>query len=256
MPNTLMVPYVSQIIPGAMEHNNDCGAASALMVMRAYNLGNESVDQIYNEILPSGDAALSIGGLQRVLAVRKITNEYKSNVQPYEIYNYLTQNRPVIAPIHYGTLVDAGLTERTSFRGAHFVVVIGIDVKYVFIHDPYSLTKGNCLAVPLKIFTNALLQCNLDGNPINTCIVMIPPIGDFSIVVPPPIVGVKYNWGNDPYGKPVQGVNVRSGPAVTYPIAKVLYRSSGPITIIQIQGEYAQLLDKSGWVYISYFIKA
>ena len=255
MPHTLIIPYVSQVTPGAQEHNNDCGAASALMVLRAYNVGLiETVDQLYNEIQPSGDTSLSIGGLQRVLANRRVTNEYKSNVQPQDLYGLLIANKPAIALIHYGALVDAGLTEFKGFRGAHFVVVIGMDIKYVYIHDPYSLTKGNCLEVPVPIFKQAMAQCNLDANPINTCIFMIPPIGDLAPIQP---TGVQYNWGIDPStGRQVMAVNVRTGPAITYSIAKVLYRSATPITITQIQGEYAQLLDKSGWVYIAYFIKA
>jgi uncharacterized protein YvpB len=255
MPNTLQVPFVSQVTPGAQEHNNDCGAASVLMVLRSYHLGiTETVDQIYNEIQPSGDSSLSIGGLQRTLANRLVTNEYKTNVQLQDLYAQLVANKPAIALIHYGALVDAGLTEFKGFRGAHFIVVIGMDVKYVYIHDPYSVTKGNILEVPIAVFKQALAQCNLDANPINTCIFMIPPIGDLTPIQP---TGVKYNWGKDPAtGNIVQAVNVRTGPAITYPVAKVLYRSATPITITQIQGDYAQLLDKSGWVYIAYFTKA
>ena len=255
MPNTLQVPFVSQVTPGAQEHNNDCGAASALMILRAYHLDiAETVDQLYNEIQPSGDTALSIGGLQRVLAARRITNEYRVNVQLSDLFTLLVDNRPAIALIHYGALVDAKLTEFTGFRGAHFVVVIGMDVKFVYIHDPYSNIKGNTLQVPIPIFKQAMSQCGLDGNPTNACIFIIPPIGDLSPVQP---TGTVYNWGKDPVtGRDVQAVNVRSGPAITYPIAKILYKTSGAITITQIQNGYAQLLDKSGWVYIAYFTKA
>jgi hypothetical protein len=255
MPNTLPVPFISQVTQGSQEHNNDCGAASALMVLRAYNVGlTETVDQLYNEIQPSGDTALSMSGLQRALANHLVTNEYRVNVMLPDLYKLMIESRPAIALIHYGVLVDVGLTEFKNFRGAHFVVVIGMDIKYVYIHDPYSIARGNVLEVPIGIFKQAMAQCDIDGNPTFACIFMVPPIGNLA---PPPTTGTKYLWGNDPLtGKPVMAVNLRAGPAMTYPIVKVLYRSTTPLYIGPTQGEYSQLIDKSGWVYTAYFIKA
>lgn len=257
--NELSVPFVSQITPGALEHNNDCGAASALMILKAYNVGNMTVDQVYNVIMPSGDGPLSIGGLQRVLLNKGIKSQYLADVHLEDLFSILVGNRPVIALIHYGALVTAGLTERTGFKGAHFVVVIGMDIKYVYIHDPYSITKGNCLAVPINIFLQSQAQCNLDGNPVSAIVAMVSPIGDFSVIVPvPPTTGVKYTFGVNPAnGVAVLAVNVRSGPAQTYSLVKILEKATTPtVYIIQILGDYGQLADKSGWIYVPYFTKA
>jgi GH25 family lysozyme M1 (1,4-beta-N-acetylmuramidase) len=251
MVNTLKVPFISQISTGALEHNNDCGAASALMILKAYGSGSETVDQLYNQISPAGDSALSIGGLQQVLAKNGIKNEWKGDMKLADLFSILVADRPVIALIHYAPLVDAKLTEKTGFRGAHFVVVISMDIDYVYIHDPYSLFKGNCLPVPIPIFLQCWAQCVIDGNPINTCIVPTLPIGTTT----PPVAGTKYVFGINPAnGVPVLAVNVRSGPAQTYSLVKVLEKSTNPtIYITTISGEYGQLADKSGWVFMGYF---
>jgi GH25 family lysozyme M1 (1,4-beta-N-acetylmuramidase)/uncharacterized protein YvpB len=251
MVNTLKVPFISQISTSALEHNNDCGAASALMILKAYGSGSETVDQLYNQISPAGDSALSIGGLQQVLAKNGIKNEWKGDMKLADLFSILVADRPVIALIHYAPLVDAKLTEKTGFRGAHFVVVISMDIDYVYIHDPYSLFKGNCLPVPIPIFLQCWAQCVIDGNPINTCIVPTLPIGTTT----PPVAGTKYVFGINPAnGVPVLAVNVRSGPAQTYSLVKVLEKSTNPsIYITTISGEYGQLADKSGWVFMGYF---
>lgn len=261
MPNTLSVPHVSQIVAGALEHNNDCGAAAVSGILLAYNIGKATVDEIYNRIT-TGDRSIKIGELQAILAVNRVTNEYKNNTRLGELYDIIRQNRPAIALIRYGILVDAKLTERTRFRAGHFVTVIGMDIKYVYIHDPYSITMGNCLAVPINTFLKSWEGYVPDEIPAYTCIAMLIPIQDLSVPVPPPVppippAGVKYTFGNNPTnGVPVLAVNVRSGPAMTYSIVKVLYKSATPdIYILQIQGEYAQLADKSGWVFIAYFVK-
>jgi hypothetical protein len=258
MTETLQVPFVSQIEVGATEHNNDCGAAAALMVLKAYNIGELTVDQVYNQIAPVGDNSLLISGLQTFLVNKGIKNERKTT-SLFDLFTILSGNRPVIALLHYGALVDAKLTEKTGFRAGHFVVVIGMDIRYVYIHDPYSNIKGNCLAVPIAVFLSAWGQCVLDNNPNNVCIAMVSPIKDLSVPIPPPVppvlTGIKYEFGVNPVnGVPVIAVNVRSGPSQSYSIVKILYKATTPfIYITQVSGEYAQLADKSGWIYIAYF---
>jgi uncharacterized protein YraI len=80
-----------------------------------------------------------------------------------------------------------------------------------------------------------------------------PPAGVPSLPADP---GVKYTFGTN-NGIPVKAVNVRSGPAQSYPLLRVLEKAVSPfIYITTISGGYGQLADKSGWVYIAYFTKA
>jgi hypothetical protein len=196
--------------------------------------------------------------MQRVLLARKIASEYSYLARLGNAYEILSGNRPAIALIHYGALVDAGLTERTTFRGAHFVVMIGLDIKYVYIHDPYSLTKGNCLEVPINIFKQAWAQCALDNNNINSYITMTSPIGDLAPLPPPAPIGIKYVFGSNPTnGVPVQAVNVREGAGTSYKILRVLSKAESPtIYISDIVNGYGKLVPGPGWVYIAYFNKA
>jgi GH25 family lysozyme M1 (1,4-beta-N-acetylmuramidase) len=243
--NVLQVPYVSQIVPGALMHNNDCGAASALLVLRAYQLANDTtVDQIYDKIQPSGDTALSAGGMMTLLASYGIKNQWVAGVHIHDMYDPLVARCPIVALIHYAPLVKAGLTEKTGFLGAHFVVVIGMDVKYIYIHDPYT-TGAGCTAVPVAVFEQCWAEAELDGNPDHAAIVMTLGIQDLSNPASQPI-GIKYALN-------VNGINVRYGPGSTFALVKTLWKVSTPtVVIVKVSGDWGQLSDLSGWVYVPY----
>lgn len=254
--NILSVPYVSQITPGALQHNNDCGAASVLMVARAYSQAkNMTVDQIYDKIAPAGDTPLSAGGLQAVLNFYQIKSKWMAGVHIHDMFDTLYERRPIIALIHYDPLVKAELTEKKVFRGAHFVVVVGMDIKSICINDPYTTGGGENLEVPIAVFEQAWTQCNLDGNPDHAGVFMTIPIQDLSIPVPAPVANqytfTVYN------GVLVNGANVRSGPAQTYPFVRTIWRTETPnVYITKISGEYGQLADGTGWVFMEFFRKA
>jgi uncharacterized protein YvpB len=253
--NILPVPYVSQIQPGALQHANDCGAASTLMVLNAYQIGlNQTVDQVYNQIQPSGDVALSAGGLQAILSLNQIRNEWRADLRIHDLYDILVSRCPVIALIHYAPLVKAGLTERTGFLGAHFVVVVGMDIQSICIHDPYTTRGGEALAVPIAVFEQAWAQCSLDGNPEHAAIIVTMPIQDLSNPVSQPS-SVKYEFAIYD-GRLVNGINVRSGPASTYLFIRSIWRAETPFVYIsKISGDWGQLTDGSGWVYLPYLKK-
>lgn len=245
--NILTVPFVSQITPGALEHNNDCGAASTLMVLRAYKLGpNLTVDQVYNAIQPSGDVGLSAGGMQTLLASYNIKNKWLVDMQVHDLFDPLVEGRPAIALIHYAPLVKAGLTEKIGFLGAHFVVVIGVDIKSVCINDPYTTGSGTGKDIPIAVFRDAWAQCGQDaGNPNGGAIIMDPPIRDMSIPALVP-VGVKYNLV-------VNGINVRTIPGGTASdtFVRTIWRSVTPfVYIITITGNWGKLADGTGWVFV------
>jgi uncharacterized protein YvpB len=254
--NILPVPYVSQILPGALQHNNDCGAASTLMVLNAYNLAKDlTVDQVYTKVAPSGDVPLSASGLQVVLSSYKIRNKWVADISIHDLFDVLVDQRLAIALIHYAPLVKAKLTEKTGFLSAHFVVVVGMDIKNICINDPYSTESGAGLEVPIDIFKQAWSQCNLDGNPNNAAIVTTIPVQDLSVPIPPP-TGVMYGFAVY-NGRQINGINVRSGPDSSNTLVKTIWRSETPIVFItQISSDWGQLADESGWVYMPYLKKA
>ena len=165
--NILPVVYVSQLMNGALEHNNDCGSASSLMLLRTFNLANDvSVDQFYNSIIPSGDMALSVGQIQSRMASYGLATDWKVDQVPELVFSYLRSRKPILALIHYGTLVDAGFTEKTGFRGGHFLVITGIDLDNIFIDDPYRDDAKTNIPVPIATFMKAWTDANIDGNPV------------------------------------------------------------------------------------------
>jgi hypothetical protein len=251
----LPVPFASQITPGALEHNNDCGAASAKMSVNAYKVGlDKSVDQFYNMIIPAGDMPLHIDGLQRVLTSYGVKNVWKAGQAVHDMYDILVMRCPIIALIHYAPLVDAGLTEKKLFKGAHFVVVIGMDIENIYIHDPYSQIMGIQLPVPVAIFNQAWSQCYLDGNPTNGSINMTIAIQDLSTPITPPGTA-KYIMATV-NGVAIKGINVRSGPGENYQFVKTLWRTTTPFVFItKVVGIWGLLEDGSGWVYMPYLTK-
>jgi hypothetical protein len=254
--NGLPVPGNSQIKVGALQHSNDCGATSTLDVTQGFNLDKDkTVDAVYNEIYPAGDAPLSATSLVNYLTKKGITSEWKPELPIGSLYTALMNKMPAILLIHYAPLVDAGLTERTGFRGAHFVVAVGMDIKYMYINDPYRTTELYGKEIPLTVMLQAWGQCYLDGNPNNGAVVTKIPLQDLSPIQPPLPTGSTYKWGVV-NGVPVNGAHVRSGPATGYPIVRDIWRTDMPlITIITVTNGYGRLADKSGWVSMSLFVK-
>lgn len=247
--NTIPVPFVSQIVPGALMHNNDCGAASVLMVLRAYNICKEvTVDQIYDKMHPSGDGPLYGSVLQSFLASHGIKNTWAGGVHIHDMYDVLVSKKPIIVLIHYAPLVAAGLTEKKGFLGAHFVVVTGMDVNSICINDPYTTGVGGT-EIPVSIFDQAWSQCYLDGNQSYGGIFMNLSIQDLSV----PISTVtKYTFGMNGT-VPVNAIYVRSGNGEGYPVVKTLWRIENPIVYITTVAFGRGLLaDGSGWVWMGY----
>lgn len=254
--NILPVVYVSQLMSGAIEHHNDCGSASSLMLLRTYKLATwVTVDQFYNSIVPQGDVALSAGSMQTKMASYGLKNEWKVGTTMEQIFGFLRNRRPVLALIHYAPLVNAGLTEKKTFLGAHFIVITGIDLDSAFINDPYRTDGKTNIAIPLGIFEKAWSDCIIDGNPTGGCIVPKLAIQDLSVT--PPVYSDEYLYAIV-NGTQINGINVRSGAGSNYELVETLWRSTTPIiraTTISTSGDWIQLTNKSGWVYLPYLKK-
>ena len=181
--NTLLVPYQSQALAGSLEHFNDCGAASALMVAQAYKLClNMTVDAVFNAMEPSGDNGLSIALLQNWLASQGIQNDLLKMSTPDSLFDQLTKHKPVIMLIHYAPIVSAKLSQFNNFIGAHYVVGVGMDIESIFIHDPYHTDgKGTFQPIPINIMMECWAEAVKDGdNPQYMGIVPRLPIQDLS----------------------------------------------------------------------------
>jgi hypothetical protein len=242
--NILTVPEISQIETGALQHNNDCGAAAGLMEARAYNLALDlDVDQFYDRIWPAGDVGLSAGGIQILLATLGLKNDWKVAQVLHDVYDCMIASKPVITLIHYAPIVQAGFSQRKDFLGAHFVVVVGVDNKSVAINDPYRDDNQPGIEVPHEVFLSAWYTAHLDGNLDGAMLIPQLPIQDLSFPIPAP-TGTRY-------ALLVNGLNIRTGPAQSYPLQvspSVVWRSVQPVvTILKTVGKYGQLAA-GGWV--------
>ena len=183
----LPVPYSSQVQAGAGAHTEDCGAASGLMLLKAYNPDTIlTVDQFYNEANPGGeDIGLSNGQIISVLTAHGLSTERKQPFDDGQLFECLRQRKPVIALIHCGPLFENHLTE-FNFTKAHFVVIVGMDAGYIYIHDPYhDDNKGEAVAVPIDVFWQAWDQAGLDNNnPVRSGFYPIYPIGEVPFTAP------------------------------------------------------------------------
>jgi hypothetical protein len=248
MANTLPVNNTSQILDGALEHHNDCGSASSLMLLKTYGLAKDmTVDQFYNLIIFSGDIALSVGGMQSKMSLLGLRTIWEVDMDMEFVYSTLRSRKPILALIHYAPLVDAGITEKKGFRGAHFLIITGIDLDSVFVNDPYRTDGKSNIAVPISVFEKAWDDCVLDKNPVGGGIIPILPIQDLSV---PLSVG-------DAYTVTVNGLTVRSSPTSASVSPRTIWKSAEPIIYCSgpVTNGYIQLTDKLGWVYCSYIRK-
>jgi len=250
--NILPVVDRSQIGPGADEHHNDCGPASDAMLLRTYNLAMQvTVDELYNQLVPAGDVPISASALMRQMTSYGLKTTWYIETKTDQVYGYLRARRPVLALVHYGTLVDAGFTQFTSFRAGHFLVITGIDLDNYFVSDPYRSDGKYDVAIPIAVFEKAWKDCTIDGNPVGGCIVPILPIQDLAI----PPVPVSDVYAIIPS---VQAINVRAEPYQLADHVRTIFKSDEPTVRVQAEtltNGYVRLSDLTGWVWFAYLKK-
>lgn len=199
MTSILTVPYIGQVGEGASAHGNDCGAASAAMIIKNLLGIVPTVDSLYDEVRPIGDSYLSVGDLMNLLSKRGIRCDWDANYQTKDLYWTLTDGIPVIALIRYGALSSI---RPNKFTGSHFIVIIGMDLDTVYIHDPLnSVSSGANVAIPIKMFETCWSTVG-DDNPQRSMITCYTP------TYVPVIMKIVY-----PRDK--EGCNIRSVPGST-----------------------------------------
>jgi len=163
----LPVAYFSQVEEGAKLHNNDCGAACGVMLLKAYNKSLAvTIDEFYDRCLPDGDVYLSVWQIKNTLAAYHLATTWFIDLSLAALLETLRTEKPLLVLVNYGVLVRAGLTEKKGFKGPHFLVVVGVDNKYVYTHDPYYAKKnGEACLYPIDKFLEAWGRCSEQSNP-------------------------------------------------------------------------------------------
>ena len=237
----LSVPYVSQLGPGADMHSNDSGAASSIMLMKAYQKISLTPDEFYTHFGLQSDPYLSVVQLRNAMGSVGLLTDFKAGLSIQDIFNALASSRPTIALIRYKTLVDAGLTENT-FQGPHFAVVVGMDFKYIYVHDPLYTDPGvgEAHAYPLDVFWKAWKDVATDPTIPNP---------ERSLIIPTAGIGfqtsrkVKVN---------IPSLNVRSGPGLNNPVVGTVKLG----TILDISREMTSWgeIGFNRWVSLAYTV--
>ena len=222
----LTVPYISQLGRGADSRSNDCGAAAAAMVLAAYTGTFITPDEFYEKFKITGDPYLNVKQVRDALGYEGVANEFKSNLALKDLFESLVSGIPCIVPTKYSVLQDTGLTEQT-FAGPHFSVVIGMDLRNIYVHDPLFTDpeEGNARAYPQDIFMKAWTD---------TTLISGYAIPQRSAIIPTFPIGVKFVKR---VRVTTSRLNVRQGPGTDHSVV-------GTVTLKQ---EFNLLNEVNGW---------
>ncbi len=235
----LPVPYVSQLGPGASDHNNDCGAACAVMLLRAYQKSTLTPDEFYIRFGFQGDPYLSVTQLRTSMSSLGLLTDFQANLNITDIFGLLAASKPLIVLIRYKALAEAGLTEKT-FQGPHFAVVVGLDPKYIYIHDPLYTDPlvGEAHAYPIDIFWKAWKDVAADPslpNPERSAII--------------PASGIGFQMSRKVQVN-ITTLNVRNGPGLGNTLVGTLKKGE----IVDVQREMSGWgeIGFNRWILLSY----
>ena len=151
----LPVPYLSQFGPGAEKFTNDSGSAAGAMLVRAYTHQNITPSGFYDQTGQLEDIPLSFAQISNTMSANGVPAELRNGLRLADIPLILFSGRPAIALIQQVVLQQAGLSPEL-FLGPHYVVVVGMDVEQVIIHDPLRKdASGQAQGIPWVIFYQA-----------------------------------------------------------------------------------------------------
>ena len=245
-PATLLpVPYVSQLGPGADARKNDCGAASSIMLLKAYIPNFQMTpDEFYTRFaIPGADPYLSVAQLRNAMGSLGLLTDFRATLTMHDLFGFLAASKPVIVLLRYKVFEDAGLTEK-KFEGPHFAVAVGLDIRSIYIHDPLytNPADGEAHPYPLELFWRAWKEVATDPKVRNP---------ERSAIIPTAGIGfrlsrrVKVN---------VPALNVRASNALTAPIVRVL-KQGEVVEIVREMGGWGEI-DGLGWIALSYTVAA
>jgi hypothetical protein len=235
----LPVPYVSQLGAGAEGHKNDCGATCAVMLLRAYLNIVMTPDEFYTKFAIQWDPYLSVPQLRDAMSSLGLLTDFRANLTLQDLFTFLAASKPVIVLLRYKALAEAGLTEKT-FAGPHFAVVVGIDCKNIYLHDPLYTNPldGDAHAYPLDIFYKAWVDVGSNPdfpNPARSAIIPAGGIG-FRLVRRVRVTAAS--------------LNVRSGPGTSNPVVSSLKKDQVVEITREVSG-WGQVADNQ-WISLAY----
>jgi len=235
----LPIPFISQLGPGTDDQRNNCAAACAVMLLDAYLGMKMTPAEFYAATKMQDGSLVTAAQLIDGMVHQGLLCESRSGLSLHNVFTYLAVGKPLIALLRYRTLRDANFTEAT-FDGPHFVLVTGMDSKYVYVNDPLfeDPADGEARALPLDMFWTAWKDIAKDPKyPAQERLVIIPS----SVIGPGQLQSVRIT---------ASFLNIRSGPGTQYPMVGSLKQGD----VVQIYREYdgwGEIGDQK-WISLSY----
>lgn len=235
----LAVPYVSQLGPGADSRRNDCGAACAAMLLRAYLGLTLTPDEFYTKFAISGDAYLTVPQIRKALGSLGLLTDFRAGLSMQDLFNTIATGKPPITLLRYKVLSAAGLTER-PFEGPHFAVAVGMDCKYIYLHDPLYAdpAAGEAHPYPLDLFWQAWKEAGQ---------VAELPNPERSAIIPTAAIGFRLTRR---VRVTAQALNVREAPNASSKVVASL-RKDDIVDIQRELGGWGEIGEKR-WISLAY----
>lgn len=132
-----IIPYKSQEDSDARMYPGDCGAACVAMILAGFGK-NVSTNSLFQSTGVAPNEYLSRSNLITAAQPHGITLQRFNGWGFNNIIQSIDTGHPLIALVNYGAWSDpnSGVPTQSSFKGPHFVVVLGYDNNNVIIHDP------------------------------------------------------------------------------------------------------------------------
>lgn len=169
----LPVPYKSQHDPDAHGTKNDCGPASAAMILNYYG-ENTTTDEVFRRT-QAGQGLIRVAELKKAISSYGYDSEFITNAEPQAINDLINQGTPLIALVHYGYLSSR---QDKNYKGGHFFTVVGYRDDGFFVNDPNFWgdfrQDGDHHFYKRNEFIDAWSNCWQDKNPNKSYLVVYP----------------------------------------------------------------------------------
>jgi hypothetical protein len=115
----------------------DSGAEAGALLLNAYLDSTITPADFSVQAGRSADNPLSFTQIMNGLGVNGLSVELRGTLKLADLSLILFSGRPVITPVQPAILQQAGLMQE-KMNEPFFVLVVGMDVKQVFIHNPFG----------------------------------------------------------------------------------------------------------------------
>jgi hypothetical protein len=160
------IPYKSQYDDDASDFRNDCGPACVAMILNGLGL-NVTTNTVYRRSGANANTYVSVSQMIRAAATFDVDFDYFYPWSLEDLKASISKGMSAITLIHYGAWRNKGLTQ-SSFRGPHFVTVVGFDDEHIYVNDPLwwgtRRYEGEHKQLTYREFEAAWSTASYDGN--------------------------------------------------------------------------------------------